>query len=123
VKPGAPTPPSPILQKKAPAPVLPDFVILHASAIGGSDNAFMVEVKNAGAVNSPAAHLRARNMVGGNNGAALAQIPAIKAGGFEWVKVELNRPARAGNRILVEADYNKAVAETKENNNNYAFNW
>jgi hypothetical protein len=123
VQPTPPTPPAPTLQKKAPAPAMPDFVILHASAIGGKDNQFMVQVKNAGAANSPAAHLRSRNMASGNTGAALTSVPPIKAGQFVWVKVELNKSARPDNRILVEADYNKAVAETKENNNNYAFNW
>lgn len=108
------------LQKQAPKP---DFVILHANAIGGKNDQFMVQIKNAGAVNSPAAHMRSRNMNPGNTGAALTAIPAIKAGQFVWVKVELNRPARPGDRILAEADYNTAVAETKENNNNYAFNW
>lgn len=122
VKPGAPSPPPPTLTLKKQAPK-PDFVILNAAAIGGSNNAFMVQVKNAGAANSPAAHMRARNMANGNTGVALGQIPAIKTGQFVWMKVELNRPARPGDRILLEADYNTAVAETKENNNNYAFNW
>ncbi|GAB4392326.1 MAG: hypothetical protein Tsb0032_07520 [Kiloniellaceae bacterium] len=120
LQPAKPTPPGLTLQKQAPKP---DFVIEHASAIGGSNNQFMVKVKNAGAVNSPAAKLRSGNKTPGNNGVALSAIPAIKAGQHAWVKVELSKPARPGDRILVEADYNKAVAETKEKNNNYAFNW
>jgi len=115
----APAPSGLTLQKQAPKP---DFVILHASAIGGKNDQFMVQVKNDGAANSPAAHLRSGNKTGAN-GKALTPLPPIKAGQFVWVKVELNKAARPGDRILVEADYNKAVAKTKENNNNYAFNW
>lgn len=115
--------PAPALQLNTPNAAKPDFVILHASAVGGKNDVFMVQVKNDGIVNSPAAHLRSGNKTG-TNGKALTPIPPIKAGQFIWVKVELNKAARPGDRILVEADYNKAVAETKENNNNnYAFNW
>ena len=113
-------PPGLVLQKQAPKP---DFVILHASAIGGKSDEFMVQVKNDGAVNSPTAKMRSRNMTPGNNGAAVNILPPIKAGQFVWVKVVFNEPVRPNQRILVEADHNKAVAETKENNNNYAFNW
>jgi hypothetical protein len=123
VQPLQPTPPAPTLQKKAPAPAKPDFVILHAGAVGGSNNKFMIQVKNDGPADSPNAFLRNRNMAPGNVGVALTAVPAIKAGQFVWVQAELNKPARPGDRILVEADYNTAVAETKENNNNYAFNW
>jgi hypothetical protein len=120
VQPSPPAPPGLTLQKQAPKP---DFVILHASAIGGKNNEFMVQVKNAAAADSPKAFLRSSNKTAGNKGVALTAIPAIAAGKFEWVKVVLTEPARPGDRILVEADYNKAVAETKEHNNNYAFNW
>ena len=114
------TPPGLTLQKKAPKP---DFVIEHASAIGGKDNQFMVKVKNASSANAPSALLQSNNMAKGNSGAATTPMPPIKAGQFVWVKVELNKPARPGDRILLFADHNNAVAEIKEKNNKYGFNW
>lgn len=120
LQPDTPKPPVLQLQKQAPKP---DFVIMHASAIGGSATEFMVQIKNAGAVDSPGALLQANNMTPGNSGAATTPFVPIKAGQFIWVKVELNKRARKGNRIMLFADHNNAVAEVKENNNKYAFNW
>ncbi|MEO3427888.1 CARDB domain-containing protein [Pelagibius sp. CAU 1746] len=120
VKPQQPTPPAPTFQKQAPKP---DFLILHASAIGGTTNQFMVQVKNAGAANAPGALLQSVNMANGNSGAATTPVPPIKAGQFVWVKVELNKRARPGDRILLFADHNNAVAEIKETNNKYGFNF
>lgn len=123
VQPTPPKPPVSSFQKKAPAPAKPDYVIEHASAIGGKDNEFMVKVKNASSVNAPGALLQSVNMAKGNSGAATTPFPPIKAGQHVWVKVVLNKPARAGDRILVFADHNNAVAEINEKNNKYAFNW
>ncbi|NIA71003.1 hypothetical protein HBA54_20595 [Pelagibius litoralis] len=119
-KPGQPTPPGLTYQKKA---AKPDFVILHAGSVGGTSNELMVQIKNAGTVNSPGALLQANNMAPGNSGAATTPFIHIKAGQFIWVKVVLNKPARKGDRIILFADHNNAVAETKENNNKYAFNF
>lgn len=118
-----PVPAGAQLKLKAPPAAKPDFVIQHASAIGGSDTQFMVKIKNAGAVNSPGALLQASNATGVAPGNATDPYLPIKAGQFIWVKVELNKPARKGDRILLFADHNNAVAEIKETNNKYAFNW
>lgn len=119
-----PAKPGAQLKLDAPAAVKPDYVILHADNVGGSSTKLMVQVKNDSAVNSPAgAALKATNKTGVPSGSGVAAIPPIPAGGFVWIPVELNKPARPGARIMVVADYSKKVAEAKENNNRYAFSW
>jgi len=88
-QPATPTP-APMLQKKAPKP---DLVILHASAIGGKNDQFMVQVKNAGAADSPATQLLGTNTHVHRNSHAVVPVPPIKAGQFVWVKVELPKAA------------------------------
>lgn len=116
-----PTPPGPtVLNKAAPKP---DFLILHASAIGGKNNQFMVQVKNDGPANSPAAKLQGRNTNVHRSSQAIVPLPPIKAGQFVWVKVELPKAAEQGDRMSVRVDHNNAVAETNEDNNFRLFNW
>jgi hypothetical protein len=116
-----PTPLGPtVLNKAAPKP---DFKILHASAIGGKDNQFMVQVKNDGPADSPAAKLQGRNTNVHRSSQAVVPLPPIKAGQFVWVKVELPKAAKQGDRMSVRVDHNNAVAEIDENNNFRLFNW
>lgn len=118
-----PAKPGAQLKLDAPPAVKPDYVILHADNVGGSSTKLMVQVKNDSAVNSPAgAALKATNKTA-PSGVGVAAIPPIPAGGFVWIPVELNKPARPGARIMVVADHTKKVSEAKENNNRYAFNW
>ena len=119
-----PSTPKPPLGIDSPSAAKPDYLIMHASAVGGSAKKLMVQIKNDAAVNSPAgAAVKAANMTGASPGTGVAPIPPIPAGGFVWVAVVLDKPARPGDRILVMADHNTAVAETKENNNKYGFAW
>lgn len=108
------------LQKQAPKP---DFVILHASAIGGKNDQFMVQVKNDGAADSPAAQLLGSNTNVHRASQAVVPVPPIKAGQFVWVKVELPKAAQSGDRMSARVDHKNAVAESNENNNFRLFNW
>jgi hypothetical protein len=120
VKPQETPPPGMSLQKKAP---MPDLHIPHAGSVGGSDTKFMVQVKNSGAVDSPAAQLRGKNMNPHRLSVTLAQVPPIKAGQFVWVAMELDTPARRHDSLQLRVDPNNAIAESDEGNNFRLFNW
>lgn len=112
--------PVPMLQKQAPKP---DLVILHASAIGGKNDQFMVQVKNAGAADSPATQLLGTNTHVHRNSRAVVPVPPIKAGQFVWVKVELPKASQDDDQMSARIDHKNAVAESNENNNFHLFHW
>lgn len=133
VKPSAPTPPAPSLQKQAPAKpaparslqkkaptrAKPDLVVVEHMKAGPAK--VLLRVENHGAGSAAASTLWIRNEQ--NLGAHSYQIGPIPAGHGKWVEAEVWPQVEMGDLFLVEADFTKKVVETNETNNRYRFTW
>lgn len=97
----------------------PDLVIANTLKVGPDE--FKVYIKNQGNAHCPQTGMKVTNASSGGTG--ILQIPALPAGNGEWVLAKIWPNVKDGDRFLLVADHNNAVAEIKENNNKYAFNW
>lgn len=119
IQPSKPTPTVDSVKQKAPARARPDLVIANTLKVGPDE--FKVYIKNQGVANCPKTGMKVSNTSSGGTG--ILQIPALTAGSGQWVLAKIWPNVKDGDRFVLVADHDNAVAEIKENNNTYAFNW
>lgn len=124
VKPGAPTPPSPTLQKQAPK-AKPDLVVIKT--VRGPDyqngqGRIFVQVKNRGSAAVGKSYSLATHDNTDGCGTFFA-VPPLAPGAVSSHTIRYCEDIAKGTRIRVTADVNKKIAESKENNNTRHFNW
>lgn len=98
---------------------LPDLAIANILKVGPDE--FKVYVKNQGTANCPMTGMKVSNTTRGGTG--ILQIPALPVGHGKWVLAKIWPDVQKGDKFVLVADHNNAVAELKENNNTHAFNW
>lgn len=105
---------------------LPDLRILAAKLKPGTPNVFVVTVKNQGNAGAPASVVWGTHYLQDNSSwGGAANLPAIAAGATKKLEVLIapNNNYSFGDKIAFEADQQKQVVESNENNNKYSYKY